>query len=185
MRGGKDSLKDRGGAIKRCRIILGEPIPTEQFQAQVSPELQALLSKMLSKDKAARHQSAQDLLTDLRQVSANLSAAETQADAPRTKEASAIAPKENLSGRMLSKAQRHKWAVLAAALALVLLAVVITRWLSAEHLDTLAILPFSYVSSDPQLMAKPDREYLSDGFTDSIINNLSTLANCNLISISS
>jgi len=185
MLAGKHPFKDKSAAITMSRIILGEPIPTEQFQAQVSPELQALLSKMLSKDKAARHQSAQDLLTDLRQVSANLSAAETQADAPRTRKASAIAPKENLAGRILSKAQRHKWAVLAAALALVLLAVVITRWLSAEHLDTLAILPFSYVSSDPQLMAKPDREYLSDGFTESIINNLSQLANLKVIARSS
>src|SRR6266446_4355157 len=185
MLAGKHPFKDKSAAITMSRIILGEPIPTEQFQAQVSPELQALLSKMLSKDKAARHQSAQDLLTDLRQVSANLSAAETQADAPRTTEAPAIAPKENLSRRILSEAQRHKWAVLAAALALILFAVVITRWLSVEHLDTLAILPFSYVSSDPQLMAKPDREYLSDGFTESIINNLSQLANLKVIARSS
>ena len=126
-----------------------------------------------------------DLLTDLRQVSTNLSAAETQADAPRTKKASAITPKENLAGRILSKAQRHKWAVLAAALALVLLAVVITRWLSAEHLDTLAILPFSYVSSDPQLMTNPDREYLSDGLTESVINNLSQLTSLKVIARSS
>ena len=185
MLAGKHPFKDKSAAITMSRIILAEPIPTEQFQAQVSPELQALLSKMLSKDKAARHQSAQDLLTDLRQVSANLAAAETQADAPRIKEVSAIAPKENLAGRILSEAQRHMWAVLAAALALVLLAVVITRWLSADHLDTLAILPFSYVSSDAQLMAKPDREYLSDGFTESIINNLSQLANLKVIARSS
>ncbi|HSP62818.1 MAG TPA: protein kinase, partial [Pyrinomonadaceae bacterium] len=182
---GKHPFKDKSDAVTMSRIILGDPIPTEQFQAHVSSELQALLSKMLSKDKAARHQSAQDLLTDLRQVSANLSADDTQADATRIKEVSAIAPQENLADRVLSKAQRHKWAVLASALALVLLVVVITRWLSIEHLDTLAILPFTYVSSDPQLMAKPDREYLSDGFTESIINNLSQLTNLKVIARSS
>src|SRR6266436_1458692 len=79
MLAGKHPFKEKSAAVTMSRIILGDPIPTEQFQAQVSPELQALLSKMLSKDKAARHQSAQDLLTDLRQVSANLSD-DTQAD---------------------------------------------------------------------------------------------------------
>src|SRR5437773_287378 len=156
MLAGKHPFKDKSAAVTMSRIILGDPIPTEQFQAQVSPELQALLSKMLSKDKAARHQSAQDLLTDLRELSANLSADATPADATRIKKVSAIAPAENLADRILGLAQRHKWAVLASALVLLLLVIVVTRWLSTEHLDTLAILPFSYVSSDPQLMAKPD-----------------------------
>ena len=161
------------------------PSPTEQFQAQVSPELQALLSKMLCKDKAARYQSAQDLLTDLRQLPAKVSAKYCEMDATPTKEFSAITPKETLAGRILSLARRHKWAVLASALALILLVVAISRWLSAEHLDSLAILPFSYVSSDPQFMANPDREYLSDGLTESIINNLSQLANLKVIARSS
>jgi len=185
MLAGKHPFKDKSAAVTMSRIILGDPIPTEQFQAQVSPELQALLSKMLSKDKAARHQSAQDLLTDLRQLSANLPADATQRDATRIKKVSAIASAENLADRTLGLAQRHKWAVLASALVLLLLVIVVTRWLSTEQLDTLAVLPFSYVSSDPQFMANPDREYLSDGFTESIINNLSQLANLKVIARSS
>jgi len=185
MLAGKHPFKDKSAAVTMSRIILGDPIPTEQFQAQVSPELQALLSKMLSKDKAARHQSAQDLLMDLRQLSANLSADATQRDATRIKMVSAIAPAENLADRILGLAQRHKWAVLASALVLLLLVIVVTQWLSTEHLDTLAILPFSYVSSEPTLMAKPDREYLSDGLTERIIHNLSQLANLKVIARSS
>ena len=78
MLAGKHPFKDKSAAVTMSRILLSDPIPTEQFQAQVSPELQALLSKMLSKDKAARYQSAQDLLTDLRQLPAKLSADTTQ-----------------------------------------------------------------------------------------------------------
>jgi serine/threonine protein kinase/Tfp pilus assembly protein PilF len=165
MLAGKHPFQDKSAAGTMSRIILGDPIPTQQFQLQVSPELQALLSKMLCKDKAARYQNAQDLLTDLRQFPAKLSA--------------------NPAARILSLARRHKWAILASALALMMLVVAISRWLSTEYLDSLAILPFSYVSSDPKFMANPDREYLSDGLTESIINNLSQLANLKVIARSS
>ncbi|MDQ3255142.1 MAG: tetratricopeptide repeat protein, partial [Acidobacteriota bacterium] len=178
-------FQDKSAAITLSRIMLGEPISTEKFHAQVSPELQALLSKMLCKDKEARYQNAQELLTDLRQLPAKLSANDAQADVTPTKQFSAITPKKILADRILSKAQPHKWAVLASGLALILLVVAINRWVSTEHLDSLAILPFRYVSSDPQLMANPDREYLSDGLTESIINNLSQLANLKVIARSS
>ena len=182
---GKHPFKDKSAAMTMSRILRDDPIPTEQFQAQVSPELQTLLSKMLCKDKAARYQSAQDLLTDLRQLPAKLSANDAQADAKPTKQFSEITSKETLADRFLSKARRHKWAVLASGLALILLVVAISRLVLTEHLDSLAILPFSYVSSDLQLMADPDREYLSDGLTESIINNLSQLANLKVIARSS
>ena len=62
---GKHPFKDKSAAITMSRILLSDPIPTERFHAQVSPELEAILNKMLSKDKALRYQSAEDLLTDL------------------------------------------------------------------------------------------------------------------------
>ena len=185
MLAGKHPFQDKSAAGTMSRIILGDPIPTEQFQLQVSPELQALLSKMLCKDKAARFQSAEDLLTEIKQLPAKLSAADTRVNATSTKEISAIAPKETLADRILSKTRSHKWAVLASALALILLVVAISRLVSTEQLDSLAVLPFSYASSNAQLMANPDREYLSDGLTESIINNLSQLANLKVIARSS
>src|SRR5258705_1742132 len=185
MLAGKHPFKDKSDAVTMSRILLGEPIPTEQFQAQVSSELQALLSKMLCKDKAARYQNAQDLLTDLRQLPAKISRNDAQADAAPTKQSSAITPNGTMLDRVLSKARHHKWAVLAAGLALILLVVAISRLVSTEHLDSLAVLPFSYVASDPQLMANPDREYLSDGLTESIINNLSQLTDLKVIARSS
>jgi serine/threonine protein kinase/tetratricopeptide (TPR) repeat protein len=185
MLAGKHPFKDKSAPVTMSRILLGEPIPTEQFKTQVSPELQTLLSKMLRKDKAARYQSAHDFLTDLRKLPAQLATDDTQPHAPLREEVSPITQKETLADRTLSKARKHKWAVVASALALILSAVAINRWLSTEHLDSLAILPFTFASSDPQLMANPDREYLSDGMTESIINNLSQLANLKVIARSS
>jgi TolB-like protein/Flp pilus assembly protein TadD/tRNA A-37 threonylcarbamoyl transferase component Bud32 len=183
MLAGKHPFQDKSAAITLSRIMLSDPIQTEQFLAQVSPELQALLNKMLCKDKAARYQNAQDLLADLRHLPAKHSETAAQADATPTKQFSAITTKETLA--ILSKARRYKWAILAPGLALVLLVVAISRLVSTEHLDSLAILPFGYVSSDAQLMANPDREYLSDGLTESLINNLSQLANLKVIARSS
>jgi serine/threonine protein kinase/Tfp pilus assembly protein PilF len=174
-------MEGQSAAITMSRILLSDPIPTERFQAQVPPELQALLGKMLCKDKAARYQNAQDLLADLRRLSAERSATDARADSTPTKRFSAITPKESLAGRTLRKARRHKWAALASALALILSGVVTSRWLLAERLDSLAILPFTYTSTDPQFMANPDREYLSDGLTESVINNLSQLTNLKVI----
>ncbi|HKB67507.1 MAG TPA: protein kinase [Pyrinomonadaceae bacterium] len=181
MLAGKHPFKHKSAAVTMSRILLGEPIPTEQFQARVSPELQTLLSKMLRKDKALRYQSAEDLLTDLRQLPAKPSPSQST-ETTRLKQSST---KQTLAARTLSKVRRHKWAVLASALALIVLAVAIGRFISTDRLDSLAILPFSYSSSDPQLMANPDREYLSDGLTDSIINNLSQLKNLKVIARSS
>src|SRR5437773_8153178 len=102
MLAGKHPFRDKSAAGILSRIILGDPIPTEQFQAQVSPELQALLSKMLCKDKSARYQDARDLLTDLRQLPAKLSGNDAPAGATLTKEFTAITPKETLANRILS-----------------------------------------------------------------------------------
>jgi serine/threonine-protein kinase len=183
MLAGKHPFQDKSAAGTLSRIMLGDPMPTERFNAQVSPELQAVLNKMLSKEKAARYQSAQELLTDLRRLPAKLSTSD--ANAKPTEQFSAVTTNKILTDGVLSKARRYKWAVLASGLALILLMVAISRWTSTEHLDSLAVLPFSYVSNDPQLMANPDREYLSDGLTEGIINNLSQLADLKVIARSS
>ena len=185
MLAGKHPFKDKSAPVTMSRILLGEPTPTEQFQTQVSPELQSLLDKMLVKDKTARYQSAQDFLTDLRQLPAQRVAGQTQEDAPRNTQVAAIAPKENGAESIFTKAGRYKWPLLASALALVLVAVAVSSWLFRESPASLAILPFTYVSSDVQLMANPDREYISDGMTESIINNLSQLTSLKVIARSS
>lgn len=171
MLAGKHPFRDKSAAVTMSRILLGEPSLTEQFQSQVSPELQAVLSKMLRKDKVTRYQNAQEFLNDLRQLPAtNISQPETPAITPHRKTSTIT-----------------KWAILAfaSALALILAVVAIKSWLATDHAESLAILPFSYASSDPQLMANPDREYISDGMTESIINNLSQLTSLRVIARSS
>lgn len=176
MLAGKHPFKDKSAAVTISRILLGEPMPTEQFQTQVSPELQALLGKMLRKDKAARYQNAQEFLTDLGQLS---SVPTSRAETPVT------TPPKRFVDRILQTSTFTKAAFAGGVLALILAVIAMRGWFPMEHSQSLAILPFTYASSDPQLMANSDREYISDGLTESIINNLSQLTNLKVIARSS
>ena len=176
MLAGKHPFRDKSAAVTMSRILLGEPIPTEQFQTQVSPELQVLLGKMLRKDKAARYQNAHDFLADLKQLS---SLQTSRVETPVT------TSHKTFVDRVLQTSMLTKAAFVGGALALILTVIAIRAWFPAEHSQSLAILPFTYASSDPQLMANSDREYISDGMTESIINNLSQLTNLKVIARSS
>ncbi len=171
MLAGKHPFRDKSAAVTMSRILLADPTPTEQFKTHVSPELETLLSKMLRKDKATRYQSAQDFLTDLRQLTSR----------PVTNNVPAKTPRRNI----LSKSTVTTLAFVAAALALIVAVIALSNRFSTPRSESLAILPFTYTSSDAQLMANADREYISDGMTESIINNLSQLTNLKVIARSS
>lgn len=175
MLAGKHPFRDKSAAVTMSRILLGEPIPTDKFQTQVSPELQALLSKMLRKDKATRYQNAEELLTDLRQLPSPQTVNNTQAEKPAA----------TTTSNSVSKRTITKLAFAAGVVILILAAIAISGWFSTDRTESLAILPFTYTSSDPQLIANSDREYISDGLTESIINNLSQLSNLKVIARSS
>ena len=175
MLAGKHPFRDKSAAVTMSRILLGEPTPTDQFKTQVSPALETLLDKMLRKDKATRYQNAQDFLTDLRQLSSPYAGNNTQT------EILDIKPRKNID----NKSTINKWALVAFAVTLVVAVIAISVWFSTPRSESLAILPFTYTSGDPQLMANADREYISDGMTESIINNLSQLTNLKVIARSS
>jgi serine/threonine-protein kinase len=182
MLAGKHPFKDKSAPVTMSRILLGDPTPTERFQTQVSPELQAVLSKMLRKEKADRYQSAQAFLADLRKLPAQPPLERPTDEGAPTKEAARTA---KATGGLLNRVRDNKWPLLAAVLALVLIGVGLSKWFSTDRSESLAILPFTYSSIDPKLMANPDREYLSDGMTESLINNLSQLTNLKVIARSS
>jgi serine/threonine-protein kinase len=171
MLAGQHPFKDKSAAVTMSRILLAEPTPTDQFKTHVWPELETVLSKMLRKDKATRYQSAQEFLADLRQLPSQHAADSTPAETPRR--------------NVFSKRTITTLAFVAGALALIAAVVAISNRFSTPRAESLAILPFTYASSDPQLMANADREYISDGMTESIINNLSQLTNLKVIARSS
>jgi len=176
-------------------ILTKEPPPLARYSREVPAELERIVSKALRKDTEQRYQTAKDLLIDLRSLSEELTfeaklgssttdsttrtaASKTVAragvgtvtqDAPTTAEA-----RSTIIGRLA----RHKLSFAAAVLLFVALAGLVTYLMvgRGKAISSLAVLPFANASGDP------NTEYLSDGITESIINNLSQLPNLTVMS---
>jgi eukaryotic-like serine/threonine-protein kinase len=179
---GKHPFKAQSAAVTMSQILLAEPYSSDSL-TQTSPAVRALLGKMLSKDKNGRQQTASELLTELRALPAS-QRSPTDVDTIITPLPAALSSATKPSSSF-AFIKRNKWPALAGLLLLVLAVIGIRYLFTGEKLDSLAILPFTYASSDSQMMANPDHEYLSDGLTESLINNLSQLPDLRVIARSS
>ncbi len=110
-------------------------------------ELERIILKCLEKDREVRYQSAREMLADLRRFKRDSESGATPAAPARP---------------------RLLWGTVAAVVAaLAVAAALYFRPASSAPIDSLAVLPFAN--------ADPNTEYLSDGITESLINNLSRL----------
>ena len=120
--------------------------------------MQRIISKALEKDRALRYQSAAEMLADLKRLRRDSSSARVE-----------IAAEQSQS----RKSKTLVWAI-GGVVALALLAgaafLLAKPQRSGSDLSV-AVMPFVNASNDP------NSEYLSDGITESLINNLSQLPN--------
>ena len=132
-------------------ILSKTPVPPSARNPKIPAEWERIVARLLEKDRATRYQSAQDLLADLKRVNRDSSSNGTSPP---------------------PAAFRRGWRkyALAAGAGLILLAA-IAYFLARRTavIDSLAILPFANASQSA------DADYLSDGITDSLIGNLSSL----------
>ncbi|HEY9501470.1 MAG TPA: tetratricopeptide repeat protein, partial [Pyrinomonadaceae bacterium] len=176
-----------------------EPVPLSQLVQGVPDRLQEIVAKCLAKDKHERYQTSKDLLIDLRNLRRRLDVdAEIERSLPpRVSSASggaAVAPKTQMnisnaktvqlrrSSRLeyvLSGIKQHKLVAAIAALVLAVSALAIWNYLQSRNnpdaaIPSIAIMPFVNESGNKDL------EYLSDGMTETLINNLSQIPNLNV-----
>jgi eukaryotic-like serine/threonine-protein kinase len=135
-------------------ILNRAPVPPVRINPDVPAEVERIVSKALEKDRDIRCQSAAELRADLKRVKRGT-------ESSRTVAASATPDQTPKRGKL--------WAVLAACIVVIGLAAVgfwQLRSSKVAQIDSIAVLPFTNVGGDV------NTDYLSDGITESLIDNL-------------
>jgi TolB-like protein/Tfp pilus assembly protein PilF len=165
---GRMAFSGNTSAMMFDAILHKAPTAAVRLNPELPAELERIISKSLEKDPAMRYQNAADLLSDLRRLRRDSSSTKIGVAAPEPTEAAA-------------EQFRWKWP---AAVGLALL-VAAGGWFAVKYggtsndVSSVAVLPFANQSGNP------DSEYLSDGITESLINDLSRLPKLSVMSRSS
>jgi serine/threonine protein kinase/TolB-like protein/Tfp pilus assembly protein PilF len=182
-------------------VLKTEPAPLRSQSPDVPAELESIVSKALRKDRGERYQLMREMLHDLKSQKQDLefeaklkgvqrlaSAGDKQeaATMPQTGEAStsaAAARATSSAEYIITGIKHHKLLAFLALIVMIAAAAGGALYLHAKNteiaIDSIVVLPFANQNRDQ------DAEYLSDGLTESIINNLTQLPNLRVIARSS
>jgi serine/threonine-protein kinase len=196
--------------IEVLNKIIREPAPPlSAFVPNAPPDLQRIVRRCLAKDPNERYQNIKDVAIELKEVRRELqdspfdttvpsvssaSEARTLWNAETTRVQSQPATAESPASTRASSAEfivnelkRHKTATIAGAVLILIAATAavfgIRSYWHARNtevaIESIAVIPFENQNRDP------GAEWISDGLTESIINNLTHLPNVKVIARSS
>jgi len=162
MATGRQAFSGASTATIFTAILRDKPPRPSQMNPELPAELDRIITKALEKERDLRYQHASDIRGDLKRLKRDTNSgrsAATQATVP--------GPTPSTG----SGAKRMALALGAVALLALLVAagVYFRSTRAGGGIDSIAVLPFANVGSDP------NTEYLSDGITESLITSLSQL----------
>lgn len=182
-------------------IIQREPAPIARYAPEAPEELQRIVTKSLSKDRDGRYQTIKDLLIDLKALRRRL---DLKAELERTahpddgtvattnqkhttvaespeETATTAAHAPSSAEYIVGEVKRHKRAffVIAVATVLAVVAIYFYSTRGSRQIKTLAVLPLVNGTGDP------NTDYLSEGITESLIDNLAQLPDLQVKSLNS
>ena len=149
MATGKLPFQGPSSGLITDAILHSDPVAPIQVNPDLPRALQDVIRRALEKDKNLRYQHAADMRAELQQLK-------------RDTDSSRRAPQEQEGSTRSAPGTRKKEQGFSTQTALR------PRRIS-KIIDSIAVLPFQNSSGDPE------HEYLSDGITGSLINNLATL----------
>jgi serine/threonine protein kinase/tetratricopeptide (TPR) repeat protein len=143
-------------------ILNRNPVAPIRVNPNVPPALQEVISRALEKDSNLRYQNAADMRAELQRLKRDIGSGWTVAEDETEPVALSITSRLSSTGKHRTPTSSAKRAAL-------------RRQRVSKNIDSLAVLPFENASGDPE------REYLSDGITGSLINVLATIPKLRVI----
>jgi serine/threonine protein kinase/tetratricopeptide (TPR) repeat protein len=169
-------------------ILSRAPASPVRLNPEVPAELERIISKTLEKDRTLRYQTAADLRTYLarlkRDTDSSRSATISLDTSPDPQKSARPTQAEYSSDSVLAVGlvRRHKKKLILALGAIIVLVTAVSYWLLRSGasfpggtIDSVAVLPFANAGGDQ------DTEYLSDGITETLINNLSRVSKLRVV----
>jgi eukaryotic-like serine/threonine-protein kinase len=144
-------------------ILDGTPTSAVRLNPDVPSELERIINKALEKDRNLRYQHAADMRTDLQRLRRNAASGGSEV--------------LGLTLHQKGLGTRARFGIsMLALMALVVIGIYLRSRKTGTAIESIAVLPFSNVGADP------NTEYLSDGITGSLIDNLSQLPRLTVMS---
>jgi serine/threonine-protein kinase len=187
--------------IEILNKLIREPAPlVSTLNPDAPADLQRIVRRCLAKDPDERYQNIKDIAIELKEVRRDMldsgiessvpliSSASSEAQTIRMESQRATAESSTPSTHasfIVDGLKRHKTAAILGALLILIAATAfgIRSYLHARStevaVESIAVIPFVNQNKDP------DDEWISDGLTESIINNLTQLPNLKVIARSS